>query len=636
MTLPAPLALMRTAGLRPLSLVPVIALGLAVSVTYLGSAWLSAQVFIAIFSVDAPGSLDPAGWLRLLGALLAGLVVLLALRPLLVLLREAEVNRLGRRYKTRLREAMGQRVADLGPFGLSGSRSGRLQTLFSEGVENLEPFYGRYLPQIAVTVMTVLAAGTWLLLVSPWVGGALLLGGLGVVILPRAWDRILASRGGEHWDAYETLNAEIVDSMQGMTTLKALGAARRRQGELEAASDRLLSSTMRQMKLSLVESGLTATAHVAGPLIGLAVGIWQVRAGALDPLALFPILLVSAEMYRPFRELSAHWHAGYLGGFAAAGIQRFLAEGTPYARLARQAAPPSDAPEASGTLGTQCDGAGAEPDLAADVEVDSVTFAFADPPGVEPGVEAGIEPGAEHEPGHGPEHGTEAHAGQHEAPAPALAGLTVRLHGGELNVIIGASGSGKSTLAGLLARFALPERGSIRIGGVPLQAIPERVLRRRLALVGQGASCPAGTVREVLGAESGPADQDGGRTAGDEWLTAALRAAGLESLQGATGSEVLDLPVAERGTNLSGGQRQRLVIARALVSRPQLLILDEATSALDAAREERVLAGIREFLPGSTLVVITHRPAAVTGAAHAIRLGGGRLQATGSGQEVLA
>src|SRR5690606_18143602 len=134
--------------------------------------------------------------------------------------------------------------------------------------------------------------------------------------------------------------------------------------------------------------------------------------------------------------------------------------------------------------------AGAEPDLAADVEVDSVTFAFAGPPGVEPG--------AEHEPGHGPEYGTEAHAGQHEAPAPALSGLTVRLRGGELNVIIGASGSGKSTLAGLLARFAVPQRGSIRIGGVPLQAIPEAVLRSQLALVGQGVSCRAGTVREVL------------------------------------------------------------------------------------------------------------------------------------------
>ncbi len=173
-----------------------------------------------------------------------------------------------------------------------------------------------------------------------------------------------------------------------------------------------------------------------------------------------------------------------------------------------------------------------------------------------------------------------------------LDGLDFEVRPGECVVIRGPSGSGKSTIAKLLVGALVPTHGSIAIDGLPLaDTMPGT------AAVLQGDRLIGGTIRENIVLFR--------RQVSDAEIFAALKAAAIDDF-------VLDLPmglntlVGENVAGLSGGQRQRLLIARAALGLPRLLILDEATSSLEVEVEARILEGLRDS--GATTIVIAHRP----------------------------
>ena len=212
-----------------------------------------------------------------------------------------------------LRERFLAQDAAQGPFAGQAARLGERHALLVDGIENLEPYVTRYLPQVLVTVITAIVTVGMLWSIDPIVGAVVGATAVVVPLVPRLWDRLLRRRGEDHWNAYSGLHADVVDSMRGMETLKLLGAEQRRRAELTRSGDILLRSTLGQLKLSLVESGLTGFLLVAGPALALGVGVSRVASGVLEPAALFAVALIGFEVFRPFRDLSNHWHAGYLG-----------------------------------------------------------------------------------------------------------------------------------------------------------------------------------------------------------------------------------------------------------------------------------------------------------------------------------
>ena len=422
-------------------LAATVGLGVAVAATFTAQALLLSQVFVRLFDGQALGDV---GWL------LAGLAAVLLVRPVLVLARELSVHRTGVAVKRRLRARLLGHLAALGPLGTSRTRSGQVQSLLTDGIENLEPYYGRYVPQIAVTVITVAGVTAILATVDPFVALTVAVVALLVPLLPRLWDRVLAERGHSHWSAYSALNADFVDSMQGMTTLKVYDAATRRREDLRRAGTRLLDATLGQLRLSLVESGLAGLGLVAGPALALAVGLGRVAQGQLAPEQLFLVVLLSLEAFRPFRELAMHWHAGYLGISAAEGF-----------RAVEALTPPVAVPAAPRVL----------PAGAVEVVVDGVTFTHA------------------------------------EADGPALRGVSLVLRPGETTALVGASGSGKSTLVSLLLRFADPDSGGITVGGVDLREVDPATVADVVALVPQDPVLFSGSVADNLRAAA-PAASD--------------------------------------------------------------------------------------------------------------------------------
>jgi ABC-type multidrug transport system fused ATPase/permease subunit len=209
---------------------------------------------------------------------------------------------------------------------------------------------------------------------------------------------------------------------------------------------------------------------------------------------------------------------------------------------------------------------------------------------------------------------------------PALENIFLELNGGESLAIVGSTGAGKTTLVDVLLGVLQADTGAISISGKPpLEAISK--WPGAISYVPQDVAISNGTFRENVGLGY-PAD-----VVTDELVWSALETAQLADFV----RELplgLDAPVGERGAKISGGQRQRLGIARAMFTRPKLLVLDEATSALDGQTESDISDAIQALKGSVTVVMIAHRLSTVRNSDQVIYMEKGQIVAKGKFEEV--
>ena len=213
-----------------------------------------------------------------------------------------------------------------------------------------------------------------------------------------------------------------------------------------------------------------------------------------------------------------------------------------------------------------------------------------------------------------------------DASAPALANATLFAATGTSVALVGSTGAGKSTLADVILGVMKPDSGEVTISGIDPRSAIDR-WPGAISYVPQAVALVAGSVREnvALGLIGDEID--------DSLVLEALQRAHLDTFL-VESREGLDTMIGERGFRLSGGQRQRLGIARALYTRPKLLVLDEATSALDAETEQSVMRTLEELEGQVTTITVAHRLATVRYADQVLYLAGGRITARGSFEEV--
>ena len=213
------------------------------------------------------------------------------------------------------------------------------------------------------------------------------------------------------------------------------------------------------------------------------------------------------------------------------------------------------------------------------------------------------------------------------AGAPSLSDISFTAKRGQTIGVIGGTGSGKSSLINLIPRFYDATEGSVEILGRPVQAYPRDVLRGSVSVVMQKAQLFGGTIRSNL--------LWGNKNASDADLWAALETAQAAEFVKAKPLG-LDEPVEQGGRNLSGGQKQRLTIARALVSKPDILILDDSASALDYATDAALRKALAA-LPGSlTVFIVSQRAASLQHADQILVLDDGKLVGLGKHADLLA
>lgn len=209
---------------------------------------------------------------------------------------------------------------------------------------------------------------------------------------------------------------------------------------------------------------------------------------------------------------------------------------------------------------------------------------------------------------------------------PALKNINFNVKRGEKVAIVGPSGSGKSTIVKLITRFYTPNEGKILINGKEISDFTLESLRRYVSIITQGSTLFHTTIKENI--KYGIDDVD------DEKIKKVAEIAFADTF-------IENLPlkydtiVGERGSTLSEGQKQRIIIARALLKNPELLILDEATSALDMESEFLVRKALENLLKDRTAIIIAHRLTTILNADKIIVIGNGEIVDQGTHEELI-
>jgi len=408
-----------------------VAMRLLIVGTYLGQALLMA----AILSQLLHGSGVRAQLERLVAV--AALVVV---RAALVWGADVVSQATAAVTKERLRSRVFARLAELGPGYLSGARTGEIQAALVEGVEALESYFSTYVPAFVSALLTPVIAVTILYFRAPLLALIVALFVIAAIVLPPLYSKPLAAAGRLRRKAFIGMGAEVLDTLQGLVTIKAFGASAGRRALLAEHADALATRMIREMKITMIKNGIYAFCVLGGIAVTTAVAAVRAAQGELSTASLFVALFLAREALRPVGDLNNAFHASYMANVAAEQIQQLLV-----------ASPP--APEAAA--------ARIVPGLRPDIAFENVTFAYS-------------------------------------GDATVLRDFSLRIAPGETVAIVGPSGAGKTTVTSLLLRFVDPQRGRIRIDGHDLRELALAQVRGLIAVVSQDTYLFGGTIRENL------------------------------------------------------------------------------------------------------------------------------------------
>ncbi|GAA2418441.1 ABC transporter ATP-binding protein [Streptomyces glaucosporus] len=439
--------LLAAARTAPGPLTGAAALLAAVAACHLAQAVLLAHALSAIARGTPEGVSGP------LAAVLGTVVA----RALLGRWQRRVAVRAGALVRVRLRDALLDRLGRLGPAHLTASRAGAVRATVVDGVEGVDAYVSRYLPQLAVTCLLPLPLLAAVAAVEPYAPLVLAPALALALLVPRWWDRLLARRGTEHWDTYEALGADYLEALQGMPALRAAGAVGRVRERLEERSAALHRATVAKLRASLADTALTDLAVQGGTVAAALLACASAASGHATATGTYLLLLLASECFRPVRDLAREWHAGYLGVSAADGI----------AALRR-----------------------AEPEVAD-------TGRLRTPPQAPPGIRF-----------------EDVHLTYPGAARPALRGVTFTAEAGRTTALVGPSGAGKSTLLALLLRHRDPDRGRITLDGTENTEYTLEALRRGIAVVSQETYLfPASIAENLRLARPGASDAEVERAA---------------------------------------------------------------------------------------------------------------------------
>src|ERR1700722_20158583 len=370
-----------------------------------------------------------------------GVATAVIMRGLLDHCRTLIAHHTAAKVQTDLRGRLYDKIAELGPAWFAGERTGGVMLSVVDGVEQLQTFFGQYVPQVCVAALTPIAIFLFIMWWDLPVATVMLVAALVTLIAPTVWNKVESGRNRLRQVAMKSFGSEFLDAVQGLPTLKAFGQSKSYGGRLAEKARLLSDTTMRVLSTSVMTRGITDAGVAVGAAAALGLGVWRVSQGEMSITALLIVLMAGTEVFRPLRDLRSVLHQGMVGQAAAAGITALLE--------AEPMVPPAAA------------SAGNRP-LAPTIEFDDVSFAY---------------PG-----GRGAAH-------DH---------LTFAVAAGEKIGIVGPSGSGKSSVARLLLRLFDPQMGTVRIGGVDLRGLDPETLRAQIAVVHQDTYLFHGTVEENL------------------------------------------------------------------------------------------------------------------------------------------
>ncbi len=467
--------------------------------------------------------------------------------------------------KRTVRQLVYDKLVRLGPSYTEHVATSEAVQVSVEGTEQLESYFGSYLPQLfyalaaPLTLFLCLAplslpAAVVLLVCVPLIP-------LSIVAVQTIAKRVMK----RYWGAYTDLGSAFLENLQGLTTLKIYQADEARHKAMNEEAEGFRRATMRLLRMQLNSVTIMDFFAFGGAAAGIIAVLVQFAGGNATFAAAFAIIFLSAEFFIPMRTLGSFFHTAMNGMAAAEKMFDLLA--VPEPAVGTRAVDPANA----------------------DIECADVSYSY-------------------------------------DGERTVLSRVDFRAPAGSFTAIVGESGSGKSTLAGILSGRNAGYAGKVRIGGIDLAQISRASLMATVTTVSFSSYLFKGTVRSNL--------LLGRPHASEADLWDVLETCRLADFVRASGG--LDMPLTEQGSNLSGGQRQRLALARALLHNTPVYLFDEATSNIDAESERAIVEVIHKLARTKTVVMISHRLAAVCNADRVCALADGRVAEAGTHEELLA
>ena len=418
--------LLRYARATRIFLMAVVGLGAVGALLVIAQAMLIAEVVVGAFQHGKSVSE--------LGTPLLLLVAVAAGRALVSWFTELAAHRASASVKSELRRRLLERSVELGPGWLSGQRTGSLVALATRGVDALDDYFSRYLPQLGLAVVVPVAVLARIV-TEDWVSAAIIVGTLPLIplfMVMIGW--ATQSRMDRQWQLLSRLSGHFLDVVAGLPTLKVFGRAKAQAESIRRITGEYRQATMRTLRIAFVSSfalELLATLSVA--LVAVTIGMRLVH-GDMDLYIGLVVLVLAPEAYLPLRQVGAQYHAAAEGLAAAEEIFAVLETPVP----------------ASGTTEAPSDA----------LAFEGVTVRY---------------PGRS---------------------GDAVSDVSFTVEPGETVALVGPSGSGKSTLLNALLGFVRPTEGRVRVGGVDLTDADLERWRSRIAWVPQHPQLYAGTIAE--------------------------------------------------------------------------------------------------------------------------------------------
>ncbi|CAL9494596.1 thiol reductant ABC exporter subunit CydD [Streptomyces sp. enrichment culture] len=420
--------LLRYARATRLFLAAVVALGAVGAGLVVAQAMLIAEIVVGAFQRGlSVGELRTP--LLLLGAVAVG-------RAVVGWLTELAAHRASASVKSELRGRLLERAGRLGPGWLSGQRTGSLVALATRGVDALDDYFSRYLPQLGLAVVVPVAVLARIV-TEDWVSAAIIAGTLPLIpvfMILIGW--ATQARMDRQWRLLSRLSGHFLDVVAGLPTLKVFGRAKAQAESIRRITGEYRRATMRTLRIAFLSSfALELLATISVALVAVTIGMRLVH-GDMDLSTGLVILVLAPEAYLPLRQVGAQYHAAAEGLAAAEEIFEVLETPVP----------------ASGT--------GPVPTGALSLAFDGVTVRY---------------PGRSRN---------------------AVTDTSFTVEPGETVALVGPSGAGKSTLLSVLLGFVRPTAGQVRIGGTDLADVDLEQWRSRVAWVPQRPHLFAGTIAE--------------------------------------------------------------------------------------------------------------------------------------------
>lgn len=516
-----------------------------------------------------------------------GLGLVFGVRAILGWLSEMVAFRASARAKQQLRESALRDVLASGPAGPAGRDPGGVAALVTRGIDGLDGYFARYLPQLMLAVIVPIAVLLAILgqdLLST-VMIAVTLPLIPIFMILIGW--YTRSRVDRQWRTLAVLAGHFLDLIAGLPTLKAFDRAKAQVRAIRSIGDDYRRTTLGVLRVSFLSSlALELLASLSIALVAVSIGV-RLAEGQMSFAAALFILVLAPEAYLPLRLVGQHFHAAAEGLGAAERLLALMSD-PPQATVLPAALTAPTAQTAQTALP-------ALQGRIVNLRVEGASVSY-------------------------------------DRGRPALHGTSFSAGPGSITALVGRSGGGKSTLLAALMAFVPLNSGRIEVtdeqGRVEDLAHADPVRwRSRIGWVPQHPRLVGGDAREIATIREAVTLRE--FDASDEQVWAALQRAGIgnevSALPGA-----LDAPLRSDGSGLSVGQQQRLALARALIGQPEILLLDEPTAALDGESEQAVIQAVQAAASqGVIVLVVAHRPAFVQVADQVVRIDSAKLESAG-------